>query len=155
MRIATTTPVGGLSAEQRAQIAPAIESIRPRLILVAEDNVVNQRVALRTLQKMGHEVVVASNGRDAVDAARQRSFDLILMDVQMPVMDGFEATAALRDEERLHVPIVAMTAHAMAGDRELCLSAGMDDYLSKPIDADALTAIIEKLCADEAIALEN
>ena len=99
--------------------------------------------------------MVASNGREAVDAARQRSFDLILMDVQMPVMDGFEATAALRDEERLHVPIVAMTAHAMAGDRELCLSAGMDDYLSKPIDADALTAIIEKLCADEAIAVEN
>jgi len=143
------------SAEQRAQIAPAIESIRPRLILVAEDNVVNQRVALRTLQKMGHEVVVASNGREAVDAARQRSFDLILMDVQMPVMDGFEATAALRDQEKLRVPIVAMTAHAMAGDRELCLSAGMDDYLSKPIDADALTAIIEKLCADEAIAVEN
>jgi CheY-like chemotaxis protein len=103
------------------------------------------------LQKMGHEVVVAVNGRTTVDAVTQSRFDLVLMDVQMPEMDGFEATSAIRALEkqlrRDSTPVVAMTAHAMAGDRELCLSAGMDDYLAKPVDAAALSAVIEKFCS--------
>ena len=103
------------------------------------------------LQKMGHEVVVAVNGRTAVDAVTQSRFDLVLMDVQMPEMDGFEATSAIRALERRlrrdSMPVVAMTAHAMSGDRENCLSAGMDDYLTKPIDPAALLAVIEKFCS--------
>jgi signal transduction histidine kinase/DNA-binding response OmpR family regulator/ligand-binding sensor domain-containing protein len=126
------------------------ESTRSLRILLAEDNAVNQRVAQRMLQKMGHDVVVAANGRAAVDEFTQNQFDLVLMDVQMPEMDGFQATAAIRVLER-HLqrdgtPVVAMTAHAMSGDRENCLSFGMDDYLAKPIDAAALSAVIEKFC---------
>jgi CheY-like chemotaxis protein len=104
------------------------------------------------LQKMGHEVVVAVNGRTAVDAMTHGQFDLVLMDVQMPEMDGFEATSAIRALEkqlrRDSTPVVAMTAHAMSGDRELCLSAGMNDYLAKPIDAVALSAVLEKFCSN-------
>jgi len=105
-------------------------------ILLAEDNVVNQTLALRLLERRGYAVVVAGNGREVLKAHEKQSFDLILMDVQMPEMDGFEATAAIRRTERstgVHVPIIAMTAHAMKGDREQCLAAGMDDYIPKPI----------------------
>ena len=113
----------------------------------AEDNVVNQRVALRILEKAGHTVVVAANGKEALKALAERRFEVILMDVQMPEMGGFEATAAIRKLEESgggHIPIVAMTAHAMLGDRELCLAAGMDDYLSKPIRSRALLDMVEK-----------
>ncbi len=116
-------------------------------ILLTEDNLVNQRLALRILQKEGHAVVVAGIGREAVEALAKSQFDVVLMDVQMPEMDGFEATAAIRKAEiatRNHVPIIAMTAHAMSGDRERCLAADMDDYVSKPIGARALLDIIEK-----------
>ncbi len=116
-------------------------------ILLAEDNLVNQRLALRILQKEGHDVVVAGNGREAVEAVARTDFDVVLMDVQMPEMDGFEATAAIRKAEiatRNHVPIIAMTAHAMSGDRERCLAADMDDYVSKPISARGLLDVIEK-----------
>jgi CheY-like chemotaxis protein len=111
---------------------------------------VNQTVALRLLTKYGHRVVVAGNGREALLALEKApdGFDLILMDVQMPEMDGFAATAAIRDREKetgAHLPIVAMTAHAMKGDRERCLAAGMNDYLSKPIQAKALLDLIERL----------
>ena len=98
---------------------------------------VNQRVVLRMLQKRGHTVTVAGDGREALDALEREPFDLVLMDVQMPEMGGFEATAAIRAREQQtgrHTRIVAMTAHAMTGDRERCLAAGMDGYLSKPID---------------------
>jgi two-component system, sensor histidine kinase and response regulator len=125
---------------------PAPEHSRLR-ILVAEDNVVNQRVALRILEKEGHTVVIAGNGREALKALGERTFDLILMDVQMPEMGGFEATAAIRKGERhghRHIPIIAMTAHAMIGDKELCLAAGMDDYISKPVRARLLIDIVEK-----------
>jgi two-component system sensor histidine kinase/response regulator len=116
-------------------------------ILLAEDNVVNQRVALRILQKEGHSVVVAANGVEALKAFDEQAFDLVLMDVQMPEMDGFEATAKIREAEHgrgTHIPIIAMTAHAMTGDRERCLAAGMDDYISKPVRAVALTELVER-----------
>jgi CheY-like chemotaxis protein len=114
---------------------------------LAEDNVVNQRVAVRTLEKRGHKVVVVGTGREAVAAAKEQSFDAILMDVQMPEMDGFEATAAIRQHEQgtgRHIRIIAMTAHAMKGDRERCLEAGMDGYVAKPLQPEALFAAIEK-----------
>jgi PAS domain S-box-containing protein len=110
-------------------------------VLLAEDNPVNQTLAMRLLEKLGHKVQVVNNGREALTRSQAEEFDLILMDVQMPEIDGLEATAAIRAAESdtgRHVPIVAMTAHAMKGDREKCFSAGMDGYLSKPIRADEL-----------------
>ena len=115
-------------------------------ILVAEDNVVNLAVATGILEKQGHLLVHAANGREAVDAFSDGSFDLILMDVQMPEMDGMEATRRIRELEEViasHTPIVAMTAHAMAGDRERCLAAGMDDYVSKPLRKEDLLRAVE------------
>ncbi|MCY2989713.1 MAG: ATP-binding protein [Planctomycetota bacterium] len=118
----------------------------PMHILLAEDSVMNQRLALGLLHKNGHQVVVAKNGREAFEAYQRERFDLILMDVQMPEMDGFEATAAIRGQEPegTHIPIIAMTAHALKGDRELCLVAGMDAYISKPISAAVLFETIAK-----------
>lgn len=117
-----------------------------RRILVAEDNAVNQRVAVRLLEKQGHSVVVANNGRAAIEALEREPFDLVLMDVQMPEMDGFEATAAIRRKEKVsghRLQIIAMTAHAMKGDLERCLAAGMDRYVSKPIQIEALKEAID------------
>ncbi len=113
-------------------------------ILLAEDNLVNQRVALRVLEKEGHRVVVANNGVEALQAFAQHEFDVVLMDVQMPEMSGFEATAKIRERELTRTPIIAMTAHAMSGDRERCLAAGMDDYLAKPIRASGLLDMVAK-----------
>jgi CheY-like chemotaxis protein len=143
----------GLSAQPyAAHSAPVSDPLRSRVgstlrILLTEDNVVNQRLALRILQKEGHNVVVAGNGREALEKLSKSEFDVVLMDVQMPDMDGFEATAAIRKTEivtKHHMPVIAMTAHAMTGDRERCLAAGMDDYVSKPIRASALLDICEK-----------
>jgi CheY-like chemotaxis protein len=117
-------------------------------ILLAEDNVVNQRLAMRLLEKKGHSVVVASNGLEALATLEREAFDLILMDVQMPEMNGYEATAAIREKEKAaggHIPIIAMTAHAMKGDRERCLDTGMDHYVSKPIDTKELFAAIQEV----------
>jgi two-component system sensor kinase len=130
--------------------AVAAEARRPRRILLAEDGIVNQQVARELLESRGHQVVVVSNGRAAVEAVERERFDLVLMDVQMPEMDGFEATAAIRQKEQAtgnHMTIVAMTAHAMKGDRERCLKAGMDFYLSKPIQSKALFATVEGVAA--------
>jgi signal transduction histidine kinase/CheY-like chemotaxis protein/HPt (histidine-containing phosphotransfer) domain-containing protein len=116
-------------------------------ILLAEDNTVNQKLAIRLLERFGYKVTLAENGLQAVAAAEKQNFDLVLMDVQMPEMGGFEATAIIRERESAigkHTPIIAMTAHALQGDREKCLEATMDDYLSKPIRADQLKAMIEK-----------
>jgi two-component system sensor histidine kinase/response regulator len=116
-------------------------------ILVAEDNVVNQRLVVRMLEMRGHHVAVAGNGREALEALAKAKFDLVFMDVQMPVMDGFEATAGIRELEKStdrHQIVIAVTAHAMKDDRELCLAAGMDGYLSKPIRPQELDAILEK-----------
>jgi signal transduction histidine kinase/CheY-like chemotaxis protein len=124
------------------------ESQRPMRILLAEDNAVNQLVALRILEKRGHTVVVAVDGREAVAAVEREAFDVILMDVQMPELDGLEATALIRKAEAgtgRHVPIVALTAHAMREDRERCLNAGMDEYLAKPFKAGDLFDTIERL----------
>ncbi len=115
-------------------------------VLLAEDNMVNQHLARRMLEKWGHRVVVVASGRAATCAAAERRFDVIFMDVQMPDMDGLEATAIIRGAESHHVPIVAMTAHAMKGDREMCLAAGMDDYVAKPIDARRLRAALDRVC---------
>jgi CheY-like chemotaxis protein len=121
-------------------------------ILLAEDNLVNQKVATRFLEKRGHTVFLADSGKKAVKAWREQPFDLILMDVQMPEMDGLEATAMIREQELVrtlesteeHIPIIAMTAHAMVGDRDRCIAAGMNDYVSKPISANDLFAAIDR-----------
>jgi len=118
-------------------------------ILVAEDNPTNQKLVVTLLTQRGHEVIKVGNGRLAVERAVADRVDVVLMDVQMPEMGGFEATEAIRAHERAHgghVPIVAMTAHAMAGDRERCLAAGMDDYVSKPLRVDELFATIDRVC---------
>jgi CheY-like chemotaxis protein len=117
-----------------------------RKVLLAEDNPVNQVVAAKLLEKRGHRVTTAANGREAVAAIEREAFDLVLMDVQMPEMDGIEATAIIRQAENgtgRHVPIFALTAHAMKGDAERCHVAGMDGYLSKPIHPADLYAIVD------------
>jgi signal transduction histidine kinase/DNA-binding response OmpR family regulator len=129
------------------------ESQRCLHILLAEDNVVNQRLAVRMLEKLGHTVVVAPNGEAALAALAQEAFDLVLMDVQMPIMGGFETTAAIRMQEQatgVHMPIIAMTANAMKGDREKCLAAGMDDYIAKPLKAEELYRAIAQRPARQA-----
>jgi two-component system, sensor histidine kinase and response regulator len=116
--------------------------------LVAEDNVVNQRLIARLLEKRGHSVVLAQNGREALEALGRQSFDIVLMDGQMPEMDGFEATKRIREKESAsgaHLPIIALTAHAMQGDKERCLAAGMDGYVSKPVKLDDLFSVIENV----------
>lgn len=116
-------------------------------ILVAEDTPANQKVVQAILQKRGHLVEIAQNGREAVDMFWEHDFEVVLMDVQMPTMDGYQATRVIRESEEEndnHIPIIAMTAHAMEGDRERCLSAGMDDYISKPIDARNLIRLVER-----------
>ena len=126
-----------------------IQEARRRLdILLVEDNIVNQKLVVKILEKRGHRAVVASNGKEAVEAVEMKRFDLILMDVQMPEMDGLEATQLIRKKEMEgggHIPIVAMTAYAMKGDRERCLEAGMDEYVSKPIKAMELFSVVERL----------
>jgi PAS domain S-box-containing protein len=121
---------------------PALEEAKPaanahrRHILLAEDNAINRKVVVRILENLGHHVTVASNGREALESTATMQFDLVIMDLQMPVMCGLEATRAIRDRERrtgAHLPIIAATAHALKGDRELCIAAGMDGYVSKPI----------------------
>jgi CheY-like chemotaxis protein len=115
-------------------------------VLLAEDNLVNQRLVVRLLEKRGHRVVVAGTGLEALQAMEKGSFDLVLMDVQMPEMDGLEATAVIREREKgsgLHQPVVALTAHAMKGDREKCMAGGMDGYLSKPIRPQELDQLLE------------
>jgi signal transduction histidine kinase/ActR/RegA family two-component response regulator len=119
-------------------------------VLLAEDNLVNQRLVLRILEKKGHRVTVVANGKEAVEAWAREPFDVILMDVQMPQMTGYEATEAIRRSEQAtgrHIPIIAMTAHAMKGDRERCLACGMDDYISKPVRLRDLVETLEKLSA--------
>ena len=121
----------------------------PLRVLLAEDNLVNQRLAFRILDNAGHTVTLVNNGREALAAVQKQDFDVVLMDVQMPEMDGFEATQAIRESEadkNTHLPIIALTAHAMSGDRERCLAAGMDDYLSKPVRATDLLNLLKHVC---------
>ncbi|HEY7209875.1 MAG TPA: response regulator [Bryobacteraceae bacterium] len=144
----------------RAAVAPAALAVAPAKtfgpvsgglrILLAEDNAINQQLAMTLLRKQGHSVALARNGQEALDLLERADFDLVFMDLQMPVMSGFEATAAIRAKENgtgVHIPIIAMTAHAMKGDRENCLAAGMDGYVSKPIRLRDLVAEIENVTA--------
>jgi two-component system, sensor histidine kinase and response regulator len=155
LQIAILAALSGATRESRPALStPDVSNItgattapRSARILLAEDNPVNQRVALHILQKGGHSVLAVNNGREAVEAHKREDFDLVLMDVQMPEMDGFEATDAIRTRERItgrHLPIIAMTAHAMKGDRERCLESGMDDYVAKPVHAAELLRVIQK-----------
>ncbi len=135
-------PAVEATEEVLVESGPGLVGVR---VLLAEDNEVNQLLATRVLQKQGHTVTVARNGREALDLIEGGSFEVVLMDVQMPEMDGLEATQEIRRREQgtpRRLPIIALTAHAMKGDRERCLTAGMDDYLSKPIDEDALCRAI-------------
>jgi CheY-like chemotaxis protein len=141
----TPSPVPASGASSRPK--------RPLDVLVVDDNVVNQQVACGVLRRRGHRVTVAANGVEAVAAVEAHQFDVVLMDVQMPEMGGFEATGIIRAREAgtgRRLPIVAMTAHALAGDRERCLEAGMDDYVQKPINGAAVCALIEALTGTEA-----
>jgi CheY-like chemotaxis protein len=136
------------AADQDDGDEPPREPARPLRVLLAEDNAVNQRLAIRLLEKQGHSVAVAATGAAAVAAVERATFDLLLMDLQMPEMDGFEATALIRAREKTtgrRLPIVAMTAHAMKGDRERCLGAGMDGYISKPVHSKELFETIANL----------
>jgi two-component system sensor histidine kinase/response regulator len=133
---------------------PETAASRPLRLLLVEDGLINQRVAVGLLERRGHAVTVAGNGIEALRQldARADAFDVVLMDIQMPEMDGFEATTAIREKERgsaVHIPIVAMTAHAMKGDRERCLEAGMDDYVSKPLIPEVLYETVERAVGSE------
>jgi PAS domain S-box-containing protein len=137
----------------RAAASSAAEPVRKNCcslrVLLAEDNPVNQRLAVRIMEKWGHSVTVVGNGRKALEMWAKEDFDLILMDVQMPEMSGLEATEAIREREKTssgRIPIIAMTAHAMEGDREKCLAAGMDQYVTKPIDQKRLFEVVEAFC---------
>jgi two-component system sensor histidine kinase/response regulator len=155
LRAAITTAIARQgSLEERAAPPAGTSNLKPKNypgpkfhILLVEDNAVNQRLALRILEKAGHSVVIAENGRLALKMLEEQVFNLILMDMQMPEMDGLEASAHIREKEKRtgqHIPIVAMTAHALAGDLERCLQAGMDNYISKPIAASRLLDLVEE-----------
>ena len=141
------TPPSGIKEAKRPVQSSFVASRRPLRILLAEDNAVNQRVALMTLEKIGHQVCVVGNGMAALEKLETEPIDVVLMDVQMPIMSGEEATARIRELERdtgRRLPIIAMTAHAKKGDRERLLRAGMDDYLAKPIHSAELVRILDK-----------
>jgi len=145
---------GSIPLITRYSLQDAREPSTSLHVLLAEDNRVNQRLATRLLEKRGHSVVVAADGIEAFAAIEKEVFDLVLMDLQMPEMDGFEATAAIREKEKAggpRLPIVALTAHAMKGDREKCLAAGMDGYLTKPIRTLELDEILKKYLALRAV----
>jgi CheY-like chemotaxis protein len=135
----------GIEPDNTDQDVPEKKNVH---ILIAEDNVVNQRVVLRMLERGGYSADVVGNGEEAVKALSCKTYDMVLMDVQMPDMDGLEATKIIRESNNgitnKDIPIIALTAHAMKGDRERCLQAGMDDYLTKPIAPDALRECVER-----------
>jgi two-component system sensor histidine kinase/response regulator len=142
-------PVSAPELVTRATLTNTRSSLR---ILVAEDNAINQVLVVRLLQKMGHIPTTVGNGRQALEALERERFDLVLMDVQMPEMDGFSATREIRNAERQtgsHMPIIALTAHAMKGDEEACLEAGMDAYLSKPVSSQRLDEALYRIFSDE------
>jgi CheY-like chemotaxis protein len=142
----------GHDAPVRPALQPSepVSATGPLRILLAEDNAINQTITTRMLRKVGHSVAVASNGREALASWQDGDFEVVLMDIQMPLMDGFECTAAIRlcDQRRgTHTPIIAITAHALKGDEERCLAAGMDGYLAKPMRSEDLYAVIARVMA--------
>jgi CheY-like chemotaxis protein/HPt (histidine-containing phosphotransfer) domain-containing protein len=148
LTVVSTSGVPASDTGNGARTGEPARGTRPLRVLLAEDNLVNQKLAVRILEKRGHSVVVASNGKEAVEALEREPFDLVLMDVQMPDMGGFEATFLIRAREQgtgQRVPIIALTAHAMKGDRERCLEAGMDGYVAKPIVPQELFQAIEEV----------
>ncbi len=153
--LATLFRVSTRSPRPERAVRPAVKPAQRLRILLAEDNPVNRKLVTKLLQKRGHQVDAVENGRAALDlivSSKPDAFDAVLMDVQMPEMGGFEATQAIRQHEtqtKVHLPIIALTAHAMAGDRERCLAAGMDGYLSKPIEVNDLIMTVERLGAGE------
>jgi CheY-like chemotaxis protein len=135
-------------SQEAEPAVPGRRQERPLRILLAEDNLVNQRLAVRILEKQGHTVVVANNGKEALAILAQQPFDLVLMDLEMPELGGFATTARVREQEKEtggHLPIIALTAHALKGDRERCLAAGMDGYVAKPIHSGELFEAIHAL----------
>jgi len=135
------------SAVVKAIIVPLADGTTPRTVLLAEDNPVNQKIVVALLSNLGHRVVLATTGSEALQATRGHRLDLVLMDVQMPIMGGLEAAQKIREEERgtgRRVPIIALTAHAMKGDEERCLAAGMDGYLTKPLVRARLMETLEE-----------
>jgi CheY-like chemotaxis protein len=152
---AITTAVAGAGAVRPREAQTVTRAARPLRVLLAEDGLVNQKVAVQLPQRRGHQVTIAMNGREAVETWEKGKdgFDLILMDVQMPEMDGYEATATIRSKETgSHIPIIAMTANAMKGDRDACLAAGMDGYVAKPVRAKELYEAIEQTTTAAAVA---
>jgi CheY-like chemotaxis protein len=148
-------PVAPAAAKPKTSTSPSAKPTGTARILVAEDNAVNQKVAMRYLQSIGRAATLVVNGQEAIDALHKQPYDLIFMDVQMPVLDGLEATRRIRKAQQEGDPalspnlrIVAMTANALTGDREICLGAGMDDYISKPLTPEAVGAVIEKYLGD-------
>jgi CheY-like chemotaxis protein len=157
LREAIRIALGDAAPSQASAPLVTRHSLQPqslRQILLAEDSTVNQTLAVRLLEKRGYQVKVANNGYEALSFFDTQLFDLVLMDVEMPDMDGLQATGAIRKKEQLtgtHIPIVAMTAHSMQGDEQRFLNAGMDAYISKPINADKLFGIIEDLTTSEIV----
>ena len=153
---AFTSPTAQPTEISLQKLRPNKSIVSPLKILVAEDTPFNQKFILRLLGRWGHQATIADNGRMAIDALSKNTYDLVLMDVQMPEMDGFEATARIRaceDSPGEHIPIIAMTAHAMKGDRERCIEAGMDDYISKPISSETLFEMIHRLFPSKPVAI--
>jgi CheY-like chemotaxis protein len=157
----TAHPIGGSrpatsKAAETPSRATSGNGALPSKVLIAEDNLVNQKVALKFLKNLGYNADVAANGEEAIEALRHYPYKLVLMDVQMPVMDGLEATQLIRKAQAAgetefarEIHIVAMTANAMMGDRELCLSVGMDDYITKPLRPDAIKDVLVKFVGSQ------
>ena len=157
-RFGVELPVGELGSLAPAPADPDSRIPAPHLrVLVVEDNAINQKVITKMLEKAGHRADMAGNGIEALAALCERPYDLVLMDCQMPEMDGFEATRLLRDPTsgvlNPRVKVVALTANAMVGDRERCLAAGMDDYLAKPVQMQALLSLLSRWSPTDPIKL--
>jgi CheY-like chemotaxis protein len=145
--LAARPGAGPVPAVQEAAARDLLPSGRSISILLAEDNVINQKVACRVLEKLGHRVAIANNGQEALQALAHHTYDLVLMDLQMPILDGLKATRMIREETvkttNPRIPIIAMTAHAMKDVRQQCLDAGMDDYVTKPVRPQELRAALD------------
>jgi CheY-like chemotaxis protein len=146
LTLSTEETIPSVRNEPSLELPEAVEAPQAKRILIAEDNEINRRIALRILEKSGFAAEAVGNGRLALEALKHDHYDLVLMDVQMPEMDGFEATTAIRNLASAvrEIPIIAMTANAMAGDREKCIASGMDDYISKPVSLPKLQSALDK-----------